>query len=61
MKITKYALVAMNKGIIEMVISGHFYKSEAELALLNCINGDDRDDPYQSLEYTILEKNVTIS
>jgi hypothetical protein len=61
MKITKYALVAMNKGIIEEVVSGHFYRGEAELALLKCIEGDDRDDPYQSLEYTILEKNVTVS
>jgi hypothetical protein len=61
MKITKYALVAMNKGVIETVISGHFYKSEAEQALLNRIEGDYRDDPYQSLEYTILEKNVTVS
>jgi hypothetical protein len=61
MKITKYAVVAFNKGIIEKVVSVHLYKGEAELAFLNCINGDDRDDPYQSLEYTILEKNVTVS
>jgi len=61
MKIKKYALVAMNKGIIEMVISGHFYKSEAEQAFLKCIEGNDRDDHRQYLEYTILEKNVTIS